>query len=112
MQIPDEALKHFTNRILAISPDVENFIGAGAAGDSGGHNASGQMVYELRKAAINFARAYRDPQTAPAELQRLAAQVEGGLLAVATILRFEPEFSDELVSQLHGFVRARAGQPG
>jgi hypothetical protein len=101
-------LKQFIDRVLKVTPRYNDMFSNGVPGN-GAVNVGADPSQNLQRAALQFAHAVRDAKTKPAEVERLALDLEGTLMVAATFELITEENIAELVETLHNITQKRLG---
>lgn len=81
-------------------------MGGASSGILGSSDPADVPIHDLKRAAVAFAEAYRDPAHDRVALNRLAADIEGHIQAIAAMGIIAGETSDQLIDQLRTLVEA------
>lgn len=100
-------LRQFMERVLKVTPRYNDMFSNGLPG-SGAANVGTDPAQNLQKNALLFAHAYREPGIDQQEVVRLAADVEGSLMAAATFEILNEANTIELIDMLHNLLDGRA----
>ena len=107
-----QALDDFLESVMRISPQYINIFGGGMPGMAGGSaategaaNSGADVVLQLQRSSVEFAKAYHsgDAET----IKQARKEVTSKIMVVHTLGVIPQKRADELLDQLHEIVKGR-----
>ena len=102
------------NRVMAVEPQYIDVFGnnvpgmAGrSAATSGAANAGTDTVNQMRAKAVDFARAFVDPEVPLSEVEAAAQAIEGQLTVCITLGVLPEAEAEDLMNELQDLVQNR-----
>jgi hypothetical protein len=111
-------IRAFTEELLEITPtnlEVNPYGGmfrmptVGSRGVPGTGHASTDVTQNLRRAAVEFAEAYSQPDATLEKAKKLAQEIEGILMMEETLSILSASKADRLIGQLEGLMKEKYG---
>jgi hypothetical protein len=95
----DTPLNHFVERIMRVGNGIAGFSGA-ATGIIGSITSNDQVVNNLRRDTLDFAKEYSSPSPDIKKLFELSGRVEGSLQAIHLFNGLAEKELDDIIHEL------------